>query len=105
MNDLKLTPTQARLRDAMVTAVDEGRWVVVSRQHGLMIRWSSAPLVPHELLRDLCPGPTYQQHVFLTMTPRPVLGTAPAPWVGRRDSDITYTLAMAILDDPKRALT
>lgn len=47
---------------------------------------------------------SYDTHVFVTLVAgKVVLGTAPAPWVGRRDSDIPFWLAEAILADPALA--
>jgi hypothetical protein len=111
-NGAALTATQKRLQDAMVTAAKEGRWQVLNTSYGLTIRWDSQEKVAPPQMLDSngriggWPGTTpYRSHVFLSMTPRPILGTSPAPWVARRDTQITYTLAMAILEDPARALT
>lgn len=49
--------------------------------------------------------PTYPAHVFLTLVAgKFILGTAPAPWVGRRDQEIPLWLVEAILDEPELAL-
>jgi hypothetical protein len=47
----KLTAAQQKLRDAMVTAIKEGRWQVVDVRYGLTIRWSSPEkTVPPQML-------------------------------------------------------
>jgi len=51
------------------------------------------------------PEPTYHVHVFLTMVAgKIIMGTAPAPWVGRSDSEIPLWLAEAILEDAELGL-
>lgn len=44
---------------------------------------------------------TYDVLTFVTLVAgKMIIGTAPAPWVGRRDWDAPFWLADAILEDP-----
>ncbi|HET9144080.1 hypothetical protein [Actinophytocola sp.] len=86
--------------------------------YGLSIRFSRRGLDTPEIhqrtsnfhgvhIRARWPSPTYDQHVFLTLTSTqstPILGVARAPWVGRSDSTITLARALEVLDDPASAL-
>jgi hypothetical protein len=46
------------------------------------------------------PEPTFHSHVFITLVAgKVILGYAPAPWMGRNDSEISLWLALAILAD------
>ena len=98
---MPLTRTQRRLLDAMKTAVAHGTWVQVPEGPGLTIRYTETRTTPAGIPERWWSWSTYERHLFLTLHAGGVIwGNAPAPWVGRRDSRITYTQAFAILADP-----
>lgn len=98
---MPLTKTQQALLEEMKTALDEGTWERVPAGSGFTIRYTETRTTPEGIPQRWWPGETYDRHQFLTLHHRGVIyGDAPAPWVGRNDSHITYKRAFAILRDP-----
>jgi hypothetical protein len=89
--------------------VAAGTWTAID---GNTIRWSERDLPTPEwaqrdghLRRADWPAPTYDRHVFVTMhrSGSPIVGVAPAPWVGRNDSYATLDRVAELLADPTSA--
>lgn len=82
-------------------------WTGVEGLYGVVLRrtWTRQTSQTYRDL-DLWTQPTYQAHLFLTMTATGgvLLGVSHAPWVGRRDHDIPLWLAEAILENPELGL-
>jgi hypothetical protein len=99
-------------REAIIAAMHElvaaGTWTAIG---GNTIRWSEVRDTPawareeRPLNRASWPEPTYTRHVFVTMyrSGSPIVGVAPAPWVGRTDSHATLTRVAELLADPTSA--
>lgn len=101
-----------KLRDKIVKRMVElagdeaSAWTAIESRYGATLRrtWTCQT---GRSVRELkvWSEPTYQAHVFLTLVAgKFILGTAPAPWVGRRDQEIPLWLVEAILDEPELAL-
>ena len=115
----KLSTKRAELIDRMehLALNPNAVWQPVPASFGITIRHSVRGLITPDWAREtrIIPGlggertrpkwdePTYDQHVFLSLscvTGKPILGVAAAPWVGRGDSYLTLTRALEILDNP-----
>ncbi|RSM68698.1 hypothetical protein DL991_41245 [Amycolatopsis sp. WAC 01375] len=98
---MPLTKTQQALLEEMKDALHHGTWERVSTPYGFTIRYTENRTTPEGIPRRWWPEKTYDRHQFLTLHHRGVIyGDVPAPWVGRKDSHITYKRAFAILRDP-----
>jgi len=106
-----MTKTAERLLATMRRLAEEGTWTRVPGNHGFTIRHDRTERTPEYVLCTeeehikapfgRWPEPEYKSMIFLTLTYSGVIiRTAPAPWVGARDSDAPYWLAEAILADP-----
>jgi len=103
MSSPALTPTQRRLVEAMRSAVASGVWRAVPNAYGYTIAWDSEERDADEP-RGGWVGP-YRALVFLSLVRKPVLGVSAAPWMGRRDQDVTYRRAFEVLADPEREVS
>lgn len=118
----KLSPKRAELIERMRTLAfnPNPTWQPVPG-HGITIRYSERGLATPDWCRErrVIPGlggertlpkwdePTYNRHIFLTLptlTGKPILTVARAPWVGAQDAYVTLAVALCILDDPASAL-
>lgn len=99
-----MTKTQAALVAAMKAAIAEGTWAVVNGQTIRFTETVDTPEIHRGTGFGRWPHPTYDRHVFLTVVPRKpwaiIFRETPAPWVGARDSTITFKRAFEILEDP-----
>ena len=99
----KMTRTQERILARMRELITTGDWVAI---RGDCIRLTRTRQTHPANLGSgfgLWEEPEYTQIMFITLMHSGVLlGDAPAPWVGRQDSEIPYWLAEAILnaEDP-----
>lgn len=105
----KLTPKRQALLDAMKAAIDSGKWSRVPDSYGYTIRYTEERETPDWAQKDrgwcagaLYPFPTYTACVFLTLVlgGKVILGNGSAPWMGRRDQDITLKRAQEVLANP-----
>lgn len=82
----------------------ESGWVPVPGTAGSTVRLTRTHETPSYHRGDgfgRWPEATYESHTFVTLVAgKVILGTAAAPWMGRRDSDVPFWLAEAILADP-----
>lgn len=103
-----------KLRDKLaarmveLAADPDSGWTALGSLVGATLRWTETVPTP-DYHRGTGFGrwedETYERHVFLTLVAgKFILGAAPAPWVGRNDSDIPLWLAEAILEDPSLGL-
>jgi hypothetical protein len=106
---LTVAAAKDRIRARIIELANdpESGWVAVPGPYGLTIRYTRTHPTP-DYHRGTRGGrwdqDTYDDHVFVTLAGRKVLlGVAPAPWVGRQDSDCPLWLAEAILTDPTLA--
>lgn len=84
----------------MLDAIASGAWVAID---GRTMRWDGPVKVAQgQGYVGIPDGSTYKPMVFLS-TNR-ILGVGSAPWMGRRDSKITYKRAMEIIANPEAAL-
>lgn len=94
-----------RILDRMIELVQtpESGWVPVPGHVGSTVRLTRTHETP-EIHRGegfgRWPEATYDSHTFVTLVAgKVILGTSAAPWMSRRDSDIPFWLAEAILAD------
>jgi hypothetical protein len=82
----------------------ESPWTAIETRVGATVRRTWTNETPEWARRDWS-EPTYHAHVFLTLVAGTfLLGRAPAPWVGRTDSNVPLYLVEAILEDPELGL-
>jgi hypothetical protein len=96
-----VTATQDRIRARMIALVQEGTWSVVPSAYAAVIRLTKTVTTPEANLGDgfgRWPEPTYDRHLFVTLTSQGVIvGDAVAPWIGRHDSTAPYWLVEEML--------
>lgn len=98
---MPLTKTQQALLDEMKAALDDGTWEHVPATYGFTVRYTEIRRTPDAIPQHWWRHKTYERHQFLTLHHSGVIfGDFTAPWVGRRDSRITYKRAFEILRDP-----
>lgn len=93
------------LRIREMIALPEPVWTPVPGTVGQTVRHIETKTTPDWAKGSLgYPFETYDILTFVTLVAgKVIVGTAPAPWVGRRDWDAPFWLANAILDDPALA--
>ena len=103
----KLTVTQARILARMKELAGGGMWKVIGPSPYavtvVVSRTAETPEANRGNGFGRWPEPTYDRHLFVTLTSQGVIvGDATAPWVGRRDQDAPYWLAELVLnaEDP-----
>jgi hypothetical protein len=107
LGKLGLTTQQTAVAHRILDLADTPDWELTPSVYGITIRRTTVHQTP-DYQRTGRPGDwdqdTYDKHVFITIGSRGVLlGVSAAPWVQRRDSDISLKKTLAILDDPDRA--
>lgn len=97
-----MTKTARKILDQMADLVrdPESGWVMVpTGMVGVTVRLTRTHQTP-DYMRYAWNQDTYDSHTFVTLVAgKVILGTAAAPWVGRRDSEVPFWLAEAILAD------
>lgn len=94
-----MTKTQRKILDLMRELVNQGSWQRVSGGYSLLTIRKTQEIETPDYHRAVWDEDTYSRHLFLGLTTSGViLGDAPAPWIGRRDSDEPYWLVLMLLE-------